>query len=386
MLSDAQLFGNNFTATRTQLRRVLGVNQYHTPPGFCRLVRGELHELTPGHICNALVDDLIPVGLHTTDIQILKGDKLVLVDQFSAFLVREILPPVRLALVGVLQGVNRFSPRWTAFGQLLFFPLQTSNIFRVPLHPALARNLPTVRKDGEGSQAKIHPYHLIGWGQRLFVYLAGKAGVPVANRIPANSESLACAFQWPVKDNLDLSNLREGQPFTLERKTRLFESEAIIAPIPLEARIPGSLTSFYPAEEGLKGQIDSLLRVLQNLRMHLEEFWLFCFPACQQFIGVIQRERLFLLRPGAFADCQGFVIDPTARLQRSGKPGSLMMGWAKSKLEGFLHRTIVLRSYMSCNLRKKTAKAGKAFHLFPLKRGSFHGLKPKRGKIGLFYG
>lgn len=85
MFTDAQVFGNNFTATAAHLRCVLGINQYHTSPGFYRLVRGELYELMPGHIRYAPVDDFVSLRLHLCNIQILKSDELIGVHQLPAF-------------------------------------------------------------------------------------------------------------------------------------------------------------------------------------------------------------------------------------------------------------------------------------------------------------
>jgi hypothetical protein len=73
MFTDTQVFWNNFTATGAHLRCVLGINERNTPTSLCRFVRGELHELTPGYIRNTPVNDLVPIGLHTLDIQVLKA-------------------------------------------------------------------------------------------------------------------------------------------------------------------------------------------------------------------------------------------------------------------------------------------------------------------------
>lgn len=50
MLTDAQVFGNNFTAAAAHLRSVLEVNQCHTSTSAYRLVHGELHKLISARI------------------------------------------------------------------------------------------------------------------------------------------------------------------------------------------------------------------------------------------------------------------------------------------------------------------------------------------------
>ena len=69
MVTDTQVFGNNFTTAAAHLGCVPGINQYHTSTSAYRLVRGELYELSPGYICNAPADDLIELGRKTQGLQ-----------------------------------------------------------------------------------------------------------------------------------------------------------------------------------------------------------------------------------------------------------------------------------------------------------------------------
>ncbi len=153
MLTDAQVFGNHFTATAAHLRCVLGINQHHTSTSAFRLVRGELHKLIPGHIRDATVDDRISLRLHPRNIQILKGDELIGIDQLAAFLMGEILSSVGLPLVGMLQGMNHFLALRAAFRKLFFLALQACNVFRIVFHPTLARDFVAIREHGERCQS-----------------------------------------------------------------------------------------------------------------------------------------------------------------------------------------------------------------------------------------
>jgi hypothetical protein len=146
MVANGQAFWNHLTATRAHLGCVLGIDPCDTPTGpFC-LVRSELHESTPGHIGDALVDDLVPVRLHVLNIERLKSHELIFVHQFAAFLMGEVIPPVGLALVGMLQRMNHLFSFRTALCELLFLALKAGNVFRILFHPALALDFLAIRK------------------------------------------------------------------------------------------------------------------------------------------------------------------------------------------------------------------------------------------------
>jgi hypothetical protein len=316
-------------------------------PGFYRLVRGELHKLMPGHIRDAPVDDFVSFGLHPRNIQILKGDELIGIHQLAALLMREILTPVGLSPVGMLQSVNYFLALRAALLQFLFLALQAGDVLSILFHPALALDFVAIRKNGKGGQAKINANDLIDGWQGTVNNFARERGEPVPHAVTPDGERFYCSFNWAMLNNLHHAYFRKEQPVIEQIETRLFECETVIAPKTLKAGEPGRFfSSLYPAKEGLKRQINTLLCVLKHLGMRLRQFWLVRFPAGQELIGIVQRERLLFLLPGVLAGCQCLVIHPTARIQRFVEQGSLVSGWAKAKLEGFPHRTIVL--YLGC--------------------------------------
>src|SRR5690554_1236332 len=138
MLSDRQVFRNDSATTGALLRRASGVNQRHTTTSFFRFVRSELHELTPGHICYALVDGSLAVLLHVLNVKVLEGDELVLVHQPARLLMSKVAATVGGAAVSVLQGANHLASLWTSLCKSLFLALQTGNVSRVSLRPSLA--------------------------------------------------------------------------------------------------------------------------------------------------------------------------------------------------------------------------------------------------------
>ena len=102
-----QVFGDDRTTTGTLLRRAPGIDAQHSTTGACSLVRGELHELTPGHVRDAPIDDTVPVGLHGRDVQVFKDEQPEAVDQLAACLVREVGAPVGGAPVRMAQRAQQ---------------------------------------------------------------------------------------------------------------------------------------------------------------------------------------------------------------------------------------------------------------------------------------
>ncbi len=346
MVTDTQVFGNNFTTAAAHLGCVPGINQYHTSTSAYRLVRGELYELSPGYIRDAPVDDLIPLRLHPSNIQILKGDKLIGVNQLTAFLMRKILTPVGLPLVGVLQRMNYFHAFRAAFLKFLFFALQAGNILCIPFHPTLTLDFGAIRKNGKGGQPQVNANDAFIRREGVFSDFAGKGCKPIANAIAPDGQGFYFPFSRTMLNNFHRTDFRKEQPVIEQMEARLFESEAVVAPKTSETWVAWvCFSSLCPAKEGFEGQIHPLLCVLKHLGMRLSQFWFLGFPSGQEFIRIVQRERFMFLFPGVLAGRQRLVIHPPAAIQRLFEQGSLVLCWAKSKLIRFAHRTIVLQNY-----------------------------------------
>ncbi len=109
MSTNAQVFGNNLTAAGARLRRSPGGNQYPRSTSLRRFVERALYEFSPGRVRCAPVDDLVPVGLHTLNVQVFKGDQSKTVDQLATFLVSEVAAAIGRALIGVKQRLDRLA-------------------------------------------------------------------------------------------------------------------------------------------------------------------------------------------------------------------------------------------------------------------------------------
>lgn len=123
MDTHTQVFRNHRAAAGAFLRCASGVNAQHSTTGTFSLVRGELHELAPGHVRDASIDGAVSVGLHVLNVKVLEDDQAEAVDELAALLVREVGAPVggvkvRLISPCLKAGVLRRWPINTKIGAL----------------------------------------------------------------------------------------------------------------------------------------------------------------------------------------------------------------------------------------------------------------------------
>jgi len=318
MNTDRQPFRNNFAATGTLLRCTLGVDQYDSPTSFFRFVLTELYESSPGYICYAPVDYFVPVGLHILNLQVLKSNELMFIDQFSTFLMSKIIAPVRLSLVGVTKRMDRLVSLKTAFWQFLFLSLQAGNILGVLFHPALPLDAFAIRQDSERRQSQINPHNLISRRQQLRLDNTAKAGVPVAHTVPSNCQGLAFALKRPVQLDFHLANLGKTQaiigqeaPITFLLRIR----EGVIAMPTTETRVSRFFTGLDTLKEGPKRKVKSLQGFLHGLSMTVLEPFVFLFPAGQHLDCIISANTLLPLLPRLFASLKSLVVDKAASVK-----------------------------------------------------------------------
>ncbi len=367
MSSDRQIFRNDLTTVRAVLRRASRVNKrYATTGPFC-LVRGELRELTPGYVSNALADGLaaIPVfGLHVLNIQILKRDELVCIHQLARFLMSKVTAAISRPFVGVAQCVNNLSPFGTALGKLFLLALQSGNVVFVPFHPALPFDGRSVAQHGEGCQPQVDTNHLVGWRQRLGFNNAREAGIPIAETVPANSERLALPLQRPVKFNLHVTDLGEIQTtFVQQPKTGLGIRKGIVPISTTKSRIARLIARLDTAKESAKCEIDSRARLLQTLRERAIEKIVISLPPGNHFNRIVTTHAFLPLLPCLFASFKRLVVDPPTSIERFLQRSSLRSSGEKTVLKRDSHGTTVPHLYNYANGIRRLYP--------PLERGGF---------------
>lgn len=130
-----------------------------------------------------------------------------------------------------------------------------------------------------------------------------------------------------MKLNQHVANLGDRELIANKLKTRLGKGEAIVEALALKAWIARFFTSFDTAKECLKSQIDALLHILQDLGVNFSQNWLSGFPLRQQFVCVIQAQRLTRFFVGVFTNRQRVVVHQTAKLKHSFKACALGASW-----------------------------------------------------------
>jgi hypothetical protein len=201
----------------------------------------------------------------------------------------------------------------------------------------------TIRERGKGCETNINANSHVVEGQGPRFYFTGKAGIPIPNRIPLDVQGLYFAFDRAMLDYFDGSDFGEQQTMVEKFKTCLWVREAIVSAIAFEARIANLFSMcLHTSKVGLKSKINPCANFLQDLRVHLRQFWLFSLPHRQQFDSIEARDGFLLLLPGVLACRQSLIENPTTQLQRFQEFGSLALGWRKAKLKRFhLHVFLV---------------------------------------------
>lgn len=340
MLSDRQVFRNDRATTGALLRRAPGVNQRHTTTSFFRFVHSELHELTPGHICYALVDGPPAVLLHVLNVKVLEGDELVLVHQPARLLMSKVAATVRGAAISVLQGAHNLAALWTSPGKPLFLALQTSNVSRVSLRPSLAPDFLSVGEDGEGSQAQVDAHNPVGRRQRTGLDNARETSIPATYRIAPDGQRLAFACKRPVQPDSHIAYLGQAQPVIRQEAPvalRLRVRERIVPIPPPESRIARLFPGPDAAKESAKGKVNALLSILHGLGVTPFQPPVLSLPSRQELVGVLPTERLLLLFPRIAAHFQRLVVRPAAGVKLRLQGGALRRRGEKPVLERLSH-------------------------------------------------
>jgi len=209
--ANGQVFGNHRTTAGAFLRCASGIYEQTRSTSFCRFVLRVLHELSPGHVRNALIDGAIPVLLHPLNIQVLKNDQAITVHKPARLLVRKVVASVSLTLVSMLQSANSLLALRTTLSQPFLLTLKSGAVFSIPLYPPLALNLLTVRQRGKRGQAQVNTNHFGGDRQQLDLGLTREAGVPITDATPSNGQGLGPSLDGPAQFDFDRADLGETQ-------------------------------------------------------------------------------------------------------------------------------------------------------------------------------
>ena len=277
--TDGQVLWDNFTASRTILRSSPRINSRRQPTSVLSFIGREVYELTPCSIGNTLVYAAPIAVLHILDIQVLKGDDLILINQSPAQLVSKIVAATGNAMMNMLDNSLAFAIFRRAF--LAF--TQTALGFRKRLfilaEKARIGNVLSARQRSKMTQAHINTDHLVAGRQQLRFNNTREAGVPVTQDITPDSQRFDLAFDGSVDFDPDLADFGKVKPTIVRKIETTLRICKRFVPITFEARIARFFSCFHAAKEVLKSQIDTGAGFLQTLRVCITEKRMLCLPA-----------------------------------------------------------------------------------------------------------
>ena len=178
--------------------------------------------------------------------------------------------------------------------------------------------------DEKHLQPDVDTRLMTGEGQRLDGHLgAGNAGIPPV-RFSDNGHRLGRTLQWPMQAEGNAPNLGKAEDLALQRGaamlTQLGIGKAVVAVLALKARVAGLFPRLDAAKEGLKGFIQPVQGILQDLGVDIVVFRPHLFDG-GKLLGLLREvHRDVAVLPGSLALFQSSIVEfpaaPQDLLQR----------------------------------------------------------------------
>ena len=195
----SQSLFNQTITPGTHLGRIARIDQYYTTNGTLSLLHRVNYQLSPRSIGYALGEAVIPG--HSFDVQVLKTDDVVFVEQSMAQLMAKVSAFIGnpfvdtgddLALSGILGSfLFGLTKPPLGFGEGLLFLTEETGV----------GDLLAAGEHGEGSQSQINADILAGFGQGFRLNFSRKAGEPFASGIAPNSHGLNLPFNGAMQSD-----------------------------------------------------------------------------------------------------------------------------------------------------------------------------------------
>ena len=339
-----QLLFDKLSASRAHFTRVARIDIHYLPGGAFCLLGGELHELSPSNVSNRFPDSFPSILSHLLDVEFLKYDDLVLIDQAAREFVGKVLSFICDFLMKMNNLFSLLGSVWSALLCLAQSPLHLHKPgFVSPEKPGVV-NLLARRKRGEGNEAHVDADYRIYDGQNLRKDLAREAGVPFV-AYSSDRQCLDRPFDLPMFPDSHGADLGKPEPIFDKGKSALWEGETVVSIKASEPRVSGLLSCPYSAKEGSEGKINTKQCVLKALGIGGVKKRFFCFPLGQQIRRIVSGNRFFLFFPRLLSDFQRLVISPSAGVKSGLERFYLFLGRTKAKLICLTH---VYMIYLFC--------------------------------------
>jgi len=322
----------------TGLTRVGRTHLNHSFTGTFCLITEKVKKHSPCCVTDAFINATKVFFFHIVDRQVFNAYGVVFIHKLTRKLMCEVVSFVRYSFVNASDYLATFRSGFRGFllsGKLSLSFLESSFFFTK--EPRVF-DLFTVRKRSEMFKPHIDSDRRIDRPlNRFMLNFAGKRYKPLSGRCAPDSTSFDCAFDRPVKFNLNPTDF--GKPYNiLEKfKSSLGICEAIVAKLTPETRVPRFVARFDSTEKGSESKVKSCRDVLQNLAKNAGQEWIFYFKCFQHIALVIARNAFLFIFPRCLSLFEKIVIQPSTRIKRSIKRCDLAIRRENSIFKSFSH-------------------------------------------------
>jgi hypothetical protein len=218
----------------TCLTRIGRIDFGERSASFFRFARELGKECRPRGICNAFGQTM--VVNHAVHLEVFYTDDPRGIDNLTTSLMGEVLSSEANALMDAGNTLAMLASLGSPLGKFGVLTLHPGKGLFFLAYEARVLYLSAIGESGKGVQPDINTY-LGGRGfQALWLTLNREADVPLASRGTMNGTGLHPAFDGPMVDHFDTSNLGEADSLIVgETKSTLRKGETIISSPALKA-------------------------------------------------------------------------------------------------------------------------------------------------------
>lgn len=341
-------------SAETGLRRTIWVDLNQLATSVRSFVFQPGEKGTPPDIINRLGEHS---ACQTFNVQIFNDNRAVVIDEFARFFVVKISALISDVNVGALEQLHRFPATVRAALAPRNLALCDSQMLLRLSIPAWIVNLPSVRERGECQQANINADTFRAHGQRLRFTLNGETRKP-SSGFTLDREGLNLSFNLTMKFDFDLADFREAEMRTLQREAELRIGERVITGARTEARKSCLSLALHAPKERLERLINSMQRVLENLRIDTVQLWTRFFDLNQLRALSGEVDAFTIDAPRITPLLQSRVIEFLTRRKRTFKQSYLRLRRVYPVLKSLSHslnRNDEYHSFFNLNYRANSA-------------------------------
>lgn len=365
MDTNRKVFRNSSPALRTELRGIVGGDFNYFPSSLLRFEAKYIEELKPSYIPHRPIETMpsIPGVQLLNEYSVIVSYKLI--GNFEVkipSLISHFLVSFSNQQASFLPTVRTLYPT----GEPL---LPSSKIVLRLLKEAWVFYLNTIRGGQERLAANIYTYYPASFRQWLSRdIITREGGIPLTRRASADGNCFNIAIYGTREAELEPTYIPDREVLAFQSPASLFEGEAVIPVSTFETRKTGFISILYPAKETLIGFIQSLKRILENLRAYLSVFRKGC-PKLRELLNLIKSGNRAMVSP---VDSDALLESGIVEVSAEVKPmfGSLKVLWVRLNtiFEGLFHLPCTKVNIAHPEERRQ-ALSGFAVCIPPLKKG-----------------